>query len=719
MASVIAAIASAILTYAVFSGWVSFLPATPSVLVTLLNLDLVLFLVVGILVASRVVRLWGERRRGMAASGLHVRLVLLFSLVAGLPAVLVTMFSVLFLHHGLQSWFSQQIDKALADSLTVAEAYLQEHSRAAARDTLAVASDLRRDSAELGWESEALTAFLERQLRWRSLQAAIIFSANGDVAARVGDLASMASELVPDWAMADARNGDVAVVIGRDGDQLRGLVKLDGEPERFLYVGRAVDQEVLRYISDIRASVSQFQRLQAERADIELTFGAIFAMLALLLIVAAIWFGLSFAGRLARPIAALVEAAERVRAGDLEVRLSRMGEMGEFQMLGRTFNRMTTQLRAQRQELVEANRQLDERRRFTEAVLSGVAAGVVGLDNEGRIRFPNSAASHLLGIDLDRRRDEPFADLVPDLAPLIERAHRWPAVTTESQIAHRTEAGERTFLVRVTVETGGESGSVVTFTDITDLLDAQRKAAWSDIARRIAHEIKNPLTPIQLSAERLRRRYLPQVSDDPKTFELCTDTIIRQVDGLRRLVDEFSDFARLPAPRLAPADLIAIAREAIALQETAASGVTFTLDSGGVDRLRVVCDGGQIARVFTNLLQNAVEAIERAVEANEPAALAGGTIDVTIGKEDSPAGAMAVITIADNGAGLPEHLRDRLADPYVTTRAKGTGLGLAIVRKIVTDHGGSLQFHNRPHGGALVTVTIAFAPVTQGQTHDA
>lgn len=699
---VVAAFVASLLTYAVFSGSATFLPATPSVLLALLNLDLVLFLAVAVLVTRRVVKLWGERRRGLAGSGLHVRLVYLFSLVAGGPTVLVTTFSVVFLHFGLQGWFSQQVDEALHDSLTVADAYLKEHGRVAARDTLAIAADLRRDHAEIGKSDGAvLTAFLERHLRWRGLQAAIVFSADGTVSARVGDLASMARELVPDWAMAEARDGEVAVVVGRSGDQLRGLVRLEGEPERFLYVARAVDQEVLRHVADVRAAVSRFQRLQTERSEIELTFAFIFALLTLLLVVVAIWVGLAFAGRITRPIAALVEAAERVRAGDLEVRVGPMGEMGEFQTMGRTFNRMTAQLRTQRQELVEANRQLDQRRMFTEAVLAGVAAGVVGLDRDDRIRFPNRMAGQLLGIDLEQHLDVPLADLLPDVRTLIERARRWKGNTTESQITHATADGTRTFLVRVTAEAGGDGGSVVTFTDITELLDAQRNAAWSDIARRIAHEIKNPLTPIQLSAERLKRRYLSQVTNDPETFQLCTDTIVRQVEGLRQLVDEFSSFARLPAPRPTPSNLTGIAREAIALQQNAAPAIAFSLTSEP-DPLRATCDPQQMARVFTNLLQNATEAIERRREEEGETAPAGRiAVALRHGEEATE------IAVTDNGPGVPPHLRDRLADPYVTTRARGTGLGLAIVQKIASDHGGTLVFQDAPGGGTRVSVTIA------------
>ena len=713
MILIIAAVVNSILTYSVFTGSVPFLPATPSVLLALLNLDLVLFLAVMILVARRVVRLWGERRRGMAGSGLHVRLVLLFSLVAGLPTVLVTSSSVLFLHFGLQGWFSQQVDKALTDSLTVADAYLKDQTRNIAEDTLAVAIDLREDFDKFTNDIDGLSKVLARFLRSLGFQAAIVFSPNGQVDARAGDLSTMAAEIVPDWAMADARKGDVAVVISNDGERIRGLARLNSEPERFLYVGRTVNIEIFRNISDIRAAVTRFKRLQAERGEIELTFGIIFAMLALLLVMSAIWFGLSFASRLASPIAALVEAAERVRAGDLEVQLKQMGDLGEFQTLGRTFNSMTTQLRVQRQELVEANRQVDQRRRFTEAVLAGVAAGVVGLDPNGRIRYPNRMAGQLLGIDFDQHLDTPLIDLLPDVGPLIERAHWAFSARAEGQITFSTSEGTRTFLVRVTVETGGDAGCVATFTDITDLLDAQRKAAWSDIARRIAHEIKNPLTPIQLSAERLKRRYLPQVETDPETFQLCTDTIIRQVDSLRQLVDEFSDFARMPTPKMAPFDLSVIALEGVTLQRNGFPSIAFTL-VGADEPFPVVADAAQLGRVLTNLLQNAAEAIERRFEA-EPDDPEPGQITLTLSRE----GELVAIAISDNGAGLPGHLRDRLADPYVTTRAKGTGLGLAIVQRIANDHGGTLQFKDRAGGGAVVTVTISATSKAGGQVNGA
>ena len=693
---VIVALISASLTYAAFTGSVPFLPATPSTLLVLLNLDLLLLLALAILVAHRAVGLWMERRRRTAGSGLHVRLVASFSLVAAAPAIVVTTFSVVFTHNGLQGWFSSQVDAALSNSLTVAEAYLQEHGRATARDALSIVSDLRRTGDELPQTKEQLIEQLEEHRRWRNLVAIALFNADGQVSARTGETEGMASERVPDWAIARARAGEVAVVISRDSDRMRALVRVRENPDEFLFIGRAIDSLVLTRVGEVRSAVTRFQTLQTERADIELTFAAMFGLLALLLVVIAIWFGLTIAEQLARPLSALMEAAERVRAGDLEVQLNPLGQASEFQSLGRVFNRMTAQLKAQRQELIEANRQLDQRRRFTEAVLAGVAAGVIGLDASGRIRYPNRMASRLLGLELDQYRDHELAELLPEVAPLLESARRLPAATAEGQLEYETNAGTRTLLVRVTEELGGDSGIVVTFTDISDLLDAQRKAAWSDVARRIAHEIKNPLTPIQLSAERLKRKYLPEIENDPDTFVQCTDTIVRQVDGLRRLVDEFSDFARMPAAAKEWIDFPALIREAVALQQNAEPAITFAVLEADHD-IQAYCDRNQLSQVMTNILQNASQAITQ-----RPQGVTGGEVSISV-RHDTD---MITVTVADNGVGLPPQVREKLADPYVTTKPKGTGLGLAIVQKIVDDHGGWLRFSDRDGGGAQIEFAV-------------
>jgi two-component system nitrogen regulation sensor histidine kinase NtrY len=377
------------------------------------------------------------------------------------------------------------------------------------------------------------------------------------------------------------------------------------------------------------------------------------------------------------------------------------GTGDELDVLSRAFNRMTGQLEAQRDELIEANRQLDERRRFTEAVLAGVASGVIGLDAEGCLNLPNRTGSELLGIDLDAFVGQPLREIVPQMADALDESRRRPARLVESQVTITVQGRARTLLVRVTAEVAGGDlgGFVVTFTDITALLAAQRKAAWADIARRIAHEIKNPLTPIQLAAERLRRRYLPQITNDPETFQQCTDTIVRQVDDLRQMVDEFSSFARLPTPVMAPEDLADICRKAVFLQRQAHSDIDFgvVLPEHGV---LASCDRRQINQVLTNLLQNAADAIEAARAAGS---IEGrGWIGLRMQEEDG----RAMILVEDNGVGLPTALKDRLTEPYVTTRSKGTGLGLAIAKKIMEEHGGELVLEDREERGARAVIAL-------------
>jgi two-component system nitrogen regulation sensor histidine kinase NtrY len=423
-----------------------------------------------------------------------------------------------------------------------------------------------------------------------------------------------------------------------------------------------------------------------------------FVLVALLLLMAAIWVGLIFATRLARPISDLVNATERVRGGDLAARVDESGHSDEIGTLNRAFNRMTEQLVAQRDGLVEANRQLDGRRHFMETVLAGVSSGVIGLDREGRIRIANRAAMSLLSTSSEAALGRRLDDLIPECRDLLEQALGTPENPVDGEVVIRRKSASQTLFVRLAPErdSGEENGYVVTFDDITELLSAQRKAAWSDVARRIAHEIKNPLTPIQLAAERLRRKYQSQISNDPETFVTCTDTIIRQVGDIGRLVDEFSSFARMPAPVMKREDIASICRNSTVLFESAHRGVTFdcAFDETPVE---VSCDRRQVGQALTNLMQNALEAIE-ARRANGDGKGVDGRIVIEIERTDEA----VAVRVSDNGIGLPLAERDRLMEPYVTTREKGTGLGLAIVQKIMEDHGGRIELDDREGGGARV-----------------
>jgi two-component system nitrogen regulation sensor histidine kinase NtrY len=554
IALAVASILSGFFTYAFMTGLPPF-GESPDTLLLLLNIDLILLLLIGTLVAKRLVQVWSERQRGSAGSKLHVRLVILFSLVAVTPASIVAIFSVLFFTFGMQAWFSEKVSTALSESLAAAEGYLREHQQNIRADALAMANDLNRAAPFIGHNPQRLSQLLAQQAALRALTEAIVYDGSGQVVAQTGlSFASQLERLNP-VVFDRARGGEVIVLTRESDDRVSALVYLDRFLDSFLYVGRFVEPKVILHMERTRAAVGQYQALEGERTDFQITFNLIFFVVALLFLLAAVWVGLMLANRLVRPIGDLIAAADRVRAGDLSARVVALPGTDELSSLGRAFNRMTNQLQAQREELVEANRQLDSRRRFTETVLEGVSAGVIGLDQDGRINLPNKPASQLLALDLDRMIGRPLADAVPEMGGLLQAASGRSERIGDRQIKVIRDGRTHTLLVRIAVERhiGEVKGYVITFDDITALLQAQRTAAWADVARRIAHEIKNPLTPIQLSAERLKRKYLKEINSDSKTFTTCTDTIVRQVGDIRRMVDEFSAHEAAEHQRAVPA----------------------------------------------------------------------------------------------------------------------------------------------------------------------
>jgi len=725
----IAAILSGAATYAVMTGWAPVDPDSGALFV-LLNLDLALLLVLMALVARRLARLWVERRAGGAGSRLHLRFIGLFSALAVTPAILVAVFSALFFNLGVEAWFGERVRTALAESRQVARAYLAEHQEVIRGQVLAVANDLARNWPELLRAGpEALERYLSTQASVRGLTEAVVFDPSGKVLARAGYTFALQFEEVPFWALEKAQQGEVAVLTGESEDRVRALVELDVLGDLFLYVGRFVDPVVVAHMRATEEAVTQYRALQEGRANLGITFSLIFVVVTLLLLSAAIWVGLSMATRLAKPIGDLIDAAERVRGGDLSTRVPEIAASDEVAVLSRAFNRMTGRIAHQQDRLLDANRQLDDRRRFMEAVLGGVSAGVVSVDAAGRLMLANRSASHLLGLDLEGRQGEPLSAVVPEFAPLVAAAGE-RAAPVQREVGLTRGARALTFLVRVTVERSGHGddghavvGHILTFDDITALQAAQRTAAWADVARRIAHEIKNPLTPIQLSAERLKRRYLKQIEDGPEVFVQCTDTIVRHVGDIGRMVDEFSAFARMPTPVMRPESLVDLAGEAVVLQRQAFPKITF--ETVVEERPPALpCDSRQIGQALTNLLKNAVEAIE----ARDPARAAAepGRVVVRVGLRPCPEGGVRrrpAVTVEDNGRGLPAEERDRLTEPYVTTRSKGTGLGLAIVKKILEDHGGHLILEDARGGGAAVTLVFphpdpAAGPVAQSPPAD-
>ncbi len=697
IALTVAAMASGVATYVALTGSAPFDPDPTTVLV-LLTVDLVLLLLLGAVVARRIVQVWAERRRGAAGSRLHIRLVVMFSLVAVTPAIFVAVFSALFFNLGIESWFNERVRTALEESVAVAESYLDEHQQVIRADVLAMANDLNRSGPALLQNPKRFSKFVATQTVVRSLEEAIVFDGSGRLLARSMVSFVLEFDPIPSWALENARNGEVVLLVNENDDRVRALVRLDRFVDTFLYVGRFVDSKVLGHMERTQGAVREYEQLEQRRSGLQITFALIFVVVALLWLLAAVWVGLLLANQLARPISGLIAAAERVRAGNLTARVAEGPASDELGTLSRAFNRMTSQLESQRREVVEAHRQIDTRRRFIEAVLSGVSAGVIGLDPDGRINYPNSSASQLLSTDLHSLIGTNLADAVPEMAGPLKAARKKPNRLVESQIELVRRGRSHTLLVRIAVERDDREikGFVVTFDDITELLSAQRKATWADVARRLAHEIKNPLTPIQLSAERLRRKYLGEVRGDSATFSRCIDTIIRQVDDIGGMIDEFSAFARMPAPVLKPSDLTEIARRAVFLQQSANPTIEYVSEFPDHE-VELSCDGRQIGQALTNLLQNAADSI--VARADPPGAeLHRGEVRVSIAEGDE----RATITVEDNGAGLPRESRASLTDPYVTTRAEGTGLGLAIVRKIMEDHGGELVLEDRKGGGARV-----------------
>ncbi len=695
----LATLASAIASYLALRGLPPFSAQRPPSMDQLfLLLNLVLVLPLCAIVVWRMVQVWTERRRGLAGSRLHVRLVVLFSLVAVIPTIVVAVFSYLLFNFGVQAWFSERVRTALSESLAVAEAYLHEHQQTIRANVVSMANDLDRDAAFLAMNPQRLSQMVAAQAALRSLSEAVIFDRSGRLLARSGFSLSLMLEPVPDWAMRQADTGDVAVMTSDNDDRVRALMRLPAFGPVYLYVGRFVDPTVLNHMEQTQRAVAQYERMEGERSSFQITFSLLFLAVGVLLLTGAVWVGLSLATKLARPISSLVVAAEQVRSGDLAARVPEGEGDAEFGSLSRAFNRMTHQLQAQQSELIEANRQLDQRRRFTETVLAGVSAGVIGLDQQGRVNLPNRSASLLLGTELDQSIGQDLAEAVPEMAALLEEASRRPERLAQSQVQVVRRGRAKTLLVRIGAERaeGEVKGYVVTFDDITELLSAQRKAAWADVARRIAHEIKNPLTPIQLSAERLKRKYAKDIRNDPDTFTTCTDTIIRHVGDIGRMVDEFSSFARMPAPIIKDEDLVEIVRQAAFLQRTSTPEIRFTLDIPPARR--IACDARQVSQALINLLKNAAESIH-ARDGDDPPP---GEIAVRL--VETPA--QTALVIEDNGRGLPTEGRDRLTEPYVTTRAKGTGLGLAIVKKIMEDHGGELILEDREEGGARVTLAF-------------
>ena len=674
--------------------------------------DLVYILVVAALVLMRVGALIAARRARSAGSRLHLRLTGVFALLALIPTVLVAVFAVLTVNQGLEGWFSDRVRTALGASLSAAEAYKEEERQEVARDGRRLASALNEERTRSFYmEAGEIRQALARLQEDGDYQLSEVYVIDGTGELRVRGARSYLFDFEPptEAALEAVREGRLAIIEDRDNDEFRALIPMPAFTDRYLYVTRDVDGEILSLLDDTQETVALYQQLESERGRRLFDFGLIYLGFAVVLILAAVWLGLSFAERLARPIGRLVGASQRVGSGDLDVRVREEEGDDEIALLGRNFNEMTAQLKAQREELLRNTQQIERRRRLFDSVLSSVTSGVVGLDADGRVTFVNPSARALLGIE-DESEAVALSVLVPEFAGLFE-AVRDSQSSVQDQVNLIRGGKQETLLVRVAPrrsDDGRVEGYVVAFDDVTDLVSAQRMAAWGDVARRIAHEIKNPLTPIQLSAERIKRKFGRKLSDDEaRDLEAMTDVIVRQTGDLRRIVDEFSKFARMPEPERRREDLAALVRDAVALQQAGQPGVEITADipPGPV---WAEIDATMIGQALTNLIKNAGEATETLQGTPGYTPRVHVALDVQ--------GTAARITVTDNGVGLPED-RSRLFEPYVTTREKGTGLGLPIVKKIIEEHGGSLRLEDAPDGqGARAVIDLGVLAAEAGRT---
>lgn len=690
------ALLMAVLTYLEITGRESALNVDTTHINLLLSINLVVLGIMGGMVGLRLLQLWRRMKHGATGSRLQSRVVGLFSLMALIPALLVSVFSAIFFNFGLKAWFDEKVTVALRDSLAVAEAYLGEHKEIIRADAMAMAGDISREMRLGEPSSGRLNAVITAQAGLRSVNEAVLIQHNRIVA--MSELSfSVMFEQLPTGAMERAADGEVVTVTTEKDDRVRALVKVPDLADTYLLIGRFVDSNVLNYMESTQGAVSSYLALKSEIKTLQIKVFTVFVVLVLVLMLASVWYGMHFAGRMVGPLVGLIRAAERVRVGDFSVTVPEGRGQDELALLARAFNRMTSQLEQQRQELIEANRLLDGRRRFIEAVLGGVSAGVIAVDHDQNISLANASACQITGYERATLEGIAIRTLFPELAPVLKDIAKHPDKVVQRDLAYTHQGKAHTLHMRIAADSGEKSraGFILTFDDITDLLVAQRTAAWADVARRVAHEIKNPLTPIQLSTERLRKKFAPVAEAEQEQFYKYVDTIARHVGDIGKIVEEFVSFARMPAPALKPEALAPIIRQCVFSEQVGRPGSAIDLSLPD-EPLTVTCDSQMIGRVLTNLLKNASEALEDSED---------GHIWVTLERVKDE----ARVTIRDNGKGFNTDVLARAAEPYVTTKQKGTGLGLAIVKKIIEEHGGLLTIANHPDGGAQISFTLPLA----------
>ena len=680
------ALLSALLTFVVLTGLTRIEP-TREVVVSFMLMNAAIILVLVGIIVREVWVVVQARRRGRAAARLHIQIVSLFSVIAVLPAVLVAIVANVTIDRGFDRLFSGPTREVIQNSLIVARAYLNEHAQLIRGDILGMANDVTRARPLFDQDRGTFRELLTASAASRNLPGAILIDKDRNILETAQTGIQQAFSIPAPEFLSNVNETEPEIAVIPEANQVAAVIRLRAFDNTFLYVARLLDPHVVAQVNETQASVAEYAELESRRLGMQVSLALMFAVIGLTILMASILIGLNFANWLVAPIRRLMSAASIVSTGDLHVQVPVHRSEGDLAQLGETFNKMTQELRTQRDDLVNASDLIDSRRRFIEAVLSSASAGIIGVDASGSVGILNRSAEKLIGHAELETLDHPLSDVLPELDEMMKTAREGTQRLVQGQITITRDGHERNLSVRVSAEQTSQSRDsyIITLDDITELVSAQRTSAWADVARRIAHEIKNPLTPIQLSAERIRRKFGKVITEDKAVFEQCTDTIVRQVDDIRRMVDEFSRFARMPKPVIEGEDVADTVRQAVFLMRVGHPDIDIEAEIRE-EPMRAQFDRRLISQALTNIIKNATEAIEVV----PPEELGKGRIDVIAARENDD----IVIDVIDNGIGLPKVSRARLLEPYVTTREKGTGLGLAIVGRVLEDHGGRIELND-------------------------
>ncbi|MFV0280092.1 MAG: sensor histidine kinase [Rhodoblastus sp.] len=675
--------------------------------------NVVFLLVVSGLVVAEGWSLFAAWRRGAAGSGLHFRVVRAFSLAAAAPALVIAIVGSITINRAISPAFLHDVRAFIFNTAEAARLFRQSQCRSLLQVAQLTAADLDRAKPMYDADRALFHEFFASRARYLGFTQAALIRENGETMEKA-EFPPQGEKpppmLKPEAGdFTEARKNEATCVVADGGKSFVALRPVAAFPGVFLYVARPVDPFTMEFPQQAANLIAIYNSFEGQRRNLVIAFATMFGLISFIMLLSAIWLGLAFANRMIAPIRRLISATDEVSSGNLYVRVPIDKSEGDLAHLGETFNKMTSELRAQQNHLLAANQLINERRVFTEAVLSGVPAAVVGVDATGIVTVVNPAAGRLMNVEADASAIAlPISDVLPEAAAVLQDAatQRRPM---QSQISLMRGGRERIVNLSITSSSAEDAGRsfVITLDDITDLVTAQRTSAWADVARRIAHEIKNPLTPIQLSAERLKRKYGRVITVDREIFDQCTDTIVRQVDDIKRMVDEFSSFARMPKARLEDDELIQCVKQVVFLMRVGHPEIEI-VERYDREKLAAKFDRRLISQALTNIVKNATEGVTAVEGANGP-----GRIDVSVTVADG----IAAIDVIDNGRGFPTENRQRLLEPYVTTRSEGTGLGLPIVAKIMEDHGGGIELLDAPEGpGAYVRLFMQISGTAEAHT---